>query len=67
MPYHHGLPTFVSVDRRPLLNSKKSIDVRIGESPTAYFYILCIAAFGFAIDYSFRWAQRKLCPWYYSE
>jgi NitT/TauT family transport system permease protein len=45
------------------LVSKKGIV----ESPTAYFYLVCIAAFGFLIDYSFRFAQKKLFPWYYSE
>jgi NitT/TauT family transport system permease protein len=42
---------------------KKGLD----EMPTAYFYLVCIAAFGFIIDYSFRFAQKKLFPWYYSE
>lgn len=29
-----------------------------------YPYLALLAAFGFAMDYGIRWAQRKLCPWY---
>ena len=35
MPDHEGFPTFARVVRRPVLNSKKSIDVFDAESPTA--------------------------------
>jgi NitT/TauT family transport system permease protein len=44
-----------------------AIHKSITESPTVYFYLLVIAVFGFALDGSLRWLQRKLFPWYYSE
>jgi NitT/TauT family transport system permease protein len=44
-----------------------AIHKSITESPTVYFYLLVIAVFGFTLDGSLRWLQRKLFPWYYSE
>jgi NitT/TauT family transport system permease protein len=29
-----------------------------------YPYLALLAAFGYTMDYSLRWLQRKLCPWY---
>jgi NitT/TauT family transport system permease protein len=29
-----------------------------------YPYLALLATFGFGMDYTLRWLQRKLCPWY---